>query len=91
MPLFKCSDCGCIENTALSRYWMRLVEKPPKPALCSACDPDIGKWHDQFPKESAKGYKLGDDGFIYSEKDIGPDGYFAHHIKKGQLKIVGDA
>lgn len=57
MPLFKCSKCGCVENTALSNFWSRgmnfetgklIVPKPP--ALCSECDPAIGKWHGEFPK-----------------------------------------
>ena len=66
MPLFKCSICGCVENTALSGYW--IAKRDRKPALCSYCDPDIGKWHDQFPREtpSVRGYKLGDDGFLYN-------------------------
>lgn len=56
MPLFKCEQCGCVENTALSNYWTRnlnwdrLPEPPNHPALCSACDPKIGKWHNQFPQ-----------------------------------------
>ena len=57
MPLFKCEQCGCVENTALSNYWTRNLRDPsePKPwairpALCSACDPDIGKWHGAFPQ-----------------------------------------
>ena len=47
MPLFKCSKCGCVENTACYNYWMRVHKKEP---LCSECDPEIGKWHGHFPK-----------------------------------------
>lgn len=48
MSVFQCDVCGCIENTALSNYfWNRNVEKLDK-NLCSACDPNIGKWHDRF-------------------------------------------
>lgn len=56
MPLFRCQQCGCVENTALSRFWQRFVDEdfqkvdPPKPALCSECDPAIGVWHGRFPK-----------------------------------------
>lgn len=57
MPLFKCEQCGCVENTALSNYWTRNInwdstnaEPLKNPALCSECDPEIGKWHGQFPK-----------------------------------------
>lgn len=46
MPLFQCSECGCIENTALSYYWLR----DGRPALCSVCDPYIGRWHGRFPR-----------------------------------------
>lgn len=28
-----------------------------KPALCSACDPEIGQWHGQFPKTPAADYE----------------------------------
>jgi len=48
MSIFECEGCGCAENTALCRYWMR---KPESPKLCSECDPKIGKWHDCFEKK----------------------------------------
>jgi len=50
MSIFKCSKCGCAENTALCRYWLRKEEEP----LCSECDPKIGKWHNCFPKVKFK-------------------------------------
>jgi hypothetical protein len=54
MPLFRCSKCECAEDTALCHYWSaRLREAKP---LCSACDPDIGKWHAEFPREP---YEMG--------------------------------
>ena len=46
MTIFKCSKCGCAENTALCRYNFR---KKDEPALCSECD--RGKWHGCFPKK----------------------------------------
>jgi hypothetical protein len=46
MPLFHCSQCGCIENTALGAYWYNKAKG--KPVLCSECD--TGKWHGRFPK-----------------------------------------
>lgn len=46
MSLFVCEDCGCIENTALSLFWVR----GDGPALCSECDPRIGKWHCCFDR-----------------------------------------
>lgn len=48
MSLFVCEDCGCIENTALSNFWRRGKGK----ALCSECDPEIGKWHGRFGKRT---------------------------------------
>lgn len=48
MSLFQCSDCGCCENTALCGYWWRSAEG--KPALCSACDPEIAAWHGAFDR-----------------------------------------
>ncbi len=49
MPYFQCSRCQCVEDTSLCRYWSdRFREDPP---VCSACDPDIGRWHDQFPRQ----------------------------------------
>ena len=59
MPSFRCAKCGCIENTALSNFWHGV-------ALCSECDPEIGKWHGRFEKHSADGLLLGEDGFLYS-------------------------
>lgn len=51
MPLFKCSNpaCGCIENTALCNYWEALADN--KPVFCSLCDPEIGIWHNEFPRD----------------------------------------
>jgi hypothetical protein len=49
MSRFQCTECGCAEDTALCHYWAaRIREVAP---LCSACDPAIGKWHGEFPRE----------------------------------------
>ena len=55
MSLFVCDKCGVIENTASSNYHVRRIEasdagKLPPRALCSLCDPEIGKWHGIFPR-----------------------------------------
>lgn len=58
MPLFVCSKCNCIENTALCGYWFRKKEYDDKtnkiikeePPLCSHCDPKF-KGHNRFPRE----------------------------------------
>lgn len=58
MSLFVCDECGSVENTALSRRWLRTVTtgcKVERKALCSGCNPDIGVWHDRFPREQWDG------------------------------------
>jgi hypothetical protein len=54
MSLFQCEKCGCVENTALCNWaWNRAdaVENSYVIAdMCSACDPEIGKWHNEFPR-----------------------------------------
>ena len=52
MACFVCEKCGCLENTAPSHYWVR---EEGQPALCSECDPEIGKWHGWFPKKKYTG------------------------------------
>jgi hypothetical protein len=68
MPLFPCSKCNCIEDTALCHYWSaRLRQTSP---ICSACDPTIGKWHDEFPKESAHGWIYDRSGFLLDKRAV---------------------
>ena len=62
MPLFCCQKCGCIENTALGQYWTS-EEK-----LCSECA--TGEWHDAFPKKSAIGMLVDQNGFLWSEEEV---------------------
>ncbi len=74
MPIFICSKCEVIDNTALSGYWTRgfdLPEGTEKPApLCSQCDPEIGKWHGAFPRlKIRKDHVVGPDGFVHQEND----------------------
>ena len=94
MPAFRCSKCGCMENSATSNYVSRQYpyspagEKlPPLPLLCSECDPEIGKWHGAFPKRSAKGSILASDGFLYANEDVASDS-FKFRIKHQGLKVV---
>jgi hypothetical protein len=49
MPLFQCHKCGCAEDTAICRYWSARLRGTT--LMCSACDPAIGKWHGEFPRE----------------------------------------
>jgi len=77
MPLFRCTKCGCVENTALGHYWMT----PDKPE-CSECH--TGKWHNRFPKRSASGYKIEQGGFLWSQEEIDAGQLPSHY------KIVGE-
>lgn len=65
MPLYRCSKCGCVENTALGNYW--IDQRDRKPALCSECNPAIGKWHGEFEKASADSYATDERGFLRSK------------------------
>lgn len=49
MPLYECSKCSTIDNTALTGFWWEVMHKG-HPALCSACDPEIKEWHGQFDR-----------------------------------------
>jgi hypothetical protein len=66
MPFFQCSMCGCVEDTALCRYWSARLRKTP--TLCSACDPKIAKWHGQFRQESAEDW-INDHGVLVCSKN----------------------
>jgi hypothetical protein len=56
MPLFECETCHAVDNTAVTNFaYDHLYLK--KPALCSACDPKIGKWHGRFEKITAEEYR----------------------------------
>jgi hypothetical protein len=46
MPLFNCSRCGVVENTALGAYWNE--RRKNEPVLCSECA--TGEWHGKFSK-----------------------------------------
>jgi hypothetical protein len=50
MPLFACSKCETVDNTALGDFWHRQAQKLPP--LCSACGRQ-GEWHGQFPQRKA--------------------------------------
>jgi hypothetical protein len=69
MSLFRCEECGCVENTATSNYWGRQYTEKREPGdtrkLCSECDPEVGVWHGEFPKESANGWKIDAQGWVW--------------------------
>lgn len=68
MPLFMCTKCACVENTACCSYWHN--KSHGKPLLCSECDPAIGKWHGVFEKRSAAGMLIDDQGHLWSEANV---------------------
>jgi hypothetical protein len=69
MALFQCSNCGCAEDTALCHYWSARLRQTP--TVCSACDPQIAKWHGEFPKESAQHWARDERGFLlWSKSDV---------------------
>jgi hypothetical protein len=95
MSLFKCDKCGAVENTALSRFWFREIDPKTQwfagPALCSECDPRIGKWHGAFPKEPAAGaYMLGNDGSLYTIESV-QNGSLKWRMEHRGLRILGPA
>ena len=77
MPVFKCEECNCVENTATGQYWSRNHGVYPPPyhgrALCSECGSpkfvdgtptEFGQWHGRFPKEDADLPKFKDTEFL---------------------------
>lgn len=66
MPIFRCEKCNVAENTAVSHFASRA---PGSPALCSQCDPEIGKWHGRFPRMSADEFVQKGQYLISKEED----------------------
>jgi hypothetical protein len=68
MPLFPCSKCNCVEDTALCHYWSARLRQTA--TVCSACDPTIGRWHGEFPQESAQGWLSDERGFLLDKREV---------------------
>lgn len=75
MPLFECSKCKVVENTALGNFWSR-VYREHQPPLCSECSE--GKWHDEFPKQTVDegGFVHTVNGYLFRPDEIELGGYF---------------
>lgn len=90
MSLFQCYECGCRENTATCNFWSNMDAAgqwrgiPAKPwMLCSACDPNIGKWHDYFPRLFLeKGMFVTNDRGNLSHKETGDENVNAYALKE---------
>jgi hypothetical protein len=89
MGLFRCEECGCVENTALGLWWSR-NDASIWPAghvcraLCSECAPSVfsdgkpsgyGVWHGRFAKRSADGMLIDDQGTLWSQDAVVPKSY----------------
>jgi len=68
MSFFRCSNCGCVEDTALCNYWVARIRDTP--TVCSGCDCKIGKWHGQFPRESAENWITEERGFLFRRSEV---------------------
>lgn len=84
MPNFACTQCGCVENTACCNYWTR-VTMDKLPALCSACDPDIGKWHGRFEQRPAAGMLVDQSGHLWSQGQVDGGALPAHYRIVGKV------
>ncbi len=75
MPLYRCEQCNCVENTGLANYWQRKMDR--QPLICSVCDPDIGTWHGHFPRRSAIGMHIDQSGHLWHTDTLKtlPKGY----------------
>jgi hypothetical protein len=88
MSLFMCRNCGCVDNTAMGNYWWT-VHSEHKPPLCTECDPEIGKWHGQFPKRSAAGMFVDQDGHLWHGHEDLPIGYELLGVVSPNVQVEG--
>ncbi len=67
MPIFVCSRCRCLDNTATADgYWMSRSERFGSDPLCQECE--TGEWHGRFEKRQ---YDEGRDGPIGTGNRVG--------------------
>jgi hypothetical protein len=67
MPLYRCTMCGCFDNTGLTDFWVRHLRQLP--ALCSDCSPGL-RWHGRWPKTSAVGMLVDGRGFLWRPQEL---------------------
>jgi len=79
MPLYRCIKCGCVENTATGDYWTK-IDAP----FCSECS--TGEWHGRFPKKSAKGMLIDQNGHLWSQAQVDAGDLPAHYRIVGKVE-----
>ena len=96
MVLFRCEECGCVDNTALGgTHSIRCLELfDDLLSLCVECAPKFykdgtpneraGDWHNKFPKRSAEGMYVDTCGHIWDEPES-PFGKIVYLIGKEGL------
>lgn len=74
MPLFECTECSVVENTALCDYWVQQKEHYEETGslegfagICSECR--SGKWHGEFGKRTVDEANLIEDEHGYLVHD----------------------
>jgi len=77
MPLFTCSQCENIDNTATSDYFIQVYVKKQKP-LCFRCL--YNKWHNHFQERKVTTEELLKGNIIYFEH--------SKHAKETKNKMI---
>lgn len=93
MSLYRCQQCGCVENTAFGfhaiRYWPEWPDDIRGKALCSACGParfrtgaptGFGKWHGRFEQKSATGLWVDQQGSLWRQDQL-DEGTLPDHFR----------
>lgn len=83
MPLYRCTKCGCVENTAIGYYYGRAEP------VCTECE--TGSWHDHFDKKSSEGYFVDRSGYLWKDQNnIGYNTKIVGIIQNGWVVKVKD-
>lgn len=96
MPLYVCSQCSAVDNTALTEFFAR-VDLDGEAPRCSECI--TGTWHGKFEKRLFDDFWVHDKrGFVYT-RDEARSSLFrhvqicdcgdvqAHYKRAGQVKL----
>ena len=79
MPLFICSKCGCVDNSALAHAWTEWSKNLPP--LCTECK--TGTWHGEWEKSPASDYIKGGKTYRYVEDEC--DGAYPGRVEVEQV------